>query len=169
MEDTVIEKRILVIDVETDGLCGKPFAIGAKAYKTNMINNYICPVDFYACCSASVEDEWVRKNVLPDLEDTHDSIDAVLKEFAEFYLELKRRGYRVMWNTGHGDAIFRLMVEKEYIVEWTDDPLEVYVSTRISTNNNPLLDDCVQAMSAYAHLKGKEVFHSAVGVWNNVL
>jgi len=177
---------LISVDAETDGLWGKPFAIGAKAYKEKG-DGYSCVADFYACCSTGVKNEWVRENVLPNLENTHASADEVLQEFSKLYLETKDKGYTVLWHMGHvvEAYLFRLLVEKGYIGEWdapytpievsehlrqrgfAPDCVDAYVETfqlakSDGCTHNPLFD-CAQAMSVYAHLRGAGVSHNVPG------
>jgi len=82
-------KKVFSFDAETNGLWGDAFAISAAVYEdgklTNSFTSYLGP--------DGVTDGWVRDNVLPKLDGltkTHDSYDAMLAAFAEFYLAHKK-------------------------------------------------------------------------------
>lgn len=76
--------RIFSFDAETNGLWGNAFAISAAVYAYGKMT-----VSFTAYLGPDgVTDGWVRDNVLPKLEglkQTHDSYEAMLSAFAEFY------------------------------------------------------------------------------------
>lgn len=76
--------KIFSFDAETNGLWGQAFAISAAVYEDGKLvasfTAYLGP--------DGVTDQWVRDNVLPKLiglTKTHDSYDAMLSAFAEFY------------------------------------------------------------------------------------
>lgn len=84
-----VMKKILSFDAETNGLWGKPFAIGALVYdeggdeKARFVGRLP---------DTEVTDGWVRENVLPKITDipvTHETYDALLTDFAKFYLAHK--------------------------------------------------------------------------------
>lgn len=76
-------------DAETDGLWGRPFALGALVYdeQGNEISRFAArlPDDV-------VTNEWVKGNVLPALEGvevTHTKLRDMLGDFAKYYLQEK--------------------------------------------------------------------------------
>lgn len=82
-------KKVFSFDAETNGLWGDAFAISAAVYEdgklTTSFTAYLGP--------DGVTDGWVKENVLPKLDGlakTHDSYDAMLAAFAEFYLAHKK-------------------------------------------------------------------------------
>lgn len=94
--------KIFSWDCETNGLCGKAFAIGAVIYKDGReVKNFYarCPID-------GTVDSWVEVNVLPqmvDMVETHTTYEEILKAFAEFFLE----------NKTDADVIFHMGVPVE--------------------------------------------------------
>lgn len=77
--------KVFSFDAETNGLWGEAFALSAAVYVDGQLT-----ASFTAYLGADgVTNQWVRDNVLPKLGDlavTHDSYDAMLASFAEFYL-----------------------------------------------------------------------------------
>lgn len=70
-------RGIISIDVESNGLYGQPFCVGAieMDWGGRVIGKYIdrCPID-------EVEDDWVKENVLPqitDIEENQPSLEAL--------------------------------------------------------------------------------------------
>lgn len=83
-------KKIFSFDAETNGLWGKAFAIGALVYDEIGIEiaQFIGRLP-----DSAVTDQWVKDNVLPTLTNvpvTHDSYEALLADFAKFYLANKQ-------------------------------------------------------------------------------
>jgi len=80
--------KIFSFDAETNGLWGDAFAISAAVYEDGKMT-----ASFTAYLgSDGVTDCWVRENVLPKLaglENTHSSYEAMLADFAEFYMANK--------------------------------------------------------------------------------
>ncbi len=80
--------RILSFDVESNGLYGQGFMIGAivtnvRGMETQFLAR--CPIE-------GPIDQWVAENVLPHVEDvpiTHDSYNAMLEAFYAFYMTNK--------------------------------------------------------------------------------
>ena len=75
----------IYVDAETNGLGGQVFALHADVYSAEgkKIANFSgrCPI-------AGEINSWVSENVLPNLADmpeTHDSEDALLRDFAELH------------------------------------------------------------------------------------
>lgn len=83
-------KKVLSFDAETNGLWGQAFAVGALVYDENggEIARFVGRLP-----NSEVTDEWVRTNVLPKLEGvpvTHEGYEALLADFAKFYLVSKK-------------------------------------------------------------------------------
>ena len=78
---------LFVFDVESDGLYGDGFAVGAVV--TDKQGNVIDSVQ--ACSLQNVTNEWVKENVLPHLNDIPmvDSRRTVRDTFWQFYLKWK--------------------------------------------------------------------------------
>ncbi|MDO8470335.1 MAG: hypothetical protein Q7S84_05005 [bacterium] len=82
-------KKLFSFDAETNGLWGQAFAIGALIYDENgaELARFVgrCPIE-------GPVDQWVAENVLPQITDvleTHASYDALLADFAVFYMANK--------------------------------------------------------------------------------
>lgn len=174
------EKRnvILSLDAETDGLWGKAIAIAAVAYDEN-------GVEIASFCERSgekVQNEWVKDNVLPQLQDVKNvgSYIVLLASFARFYNFVRER-YNVtaLWHMGHvvEAYLFRELVSNGLIGDWDAPytPIEVAEQLRIrgfapdsvdsyarehnlelptGSTHNPLYD-CVVAYKVYRHLYDK--------------
>lgn len=81
--------KVFSFDAETNGLWGQAFALSAAVYDGGAM---IAAFTGYLG-SDGVTDGWVRDNVLPKLEgleQTHDSYDEMLGDFARFYMEHKK-------------------------------------------------------------------------------
>jgi len=81
--------KVFSFDAETDGLWGRAFAIGALVYDEagNEIARFVGRLP-----DSEVTNQWVRENVLPQLIGvpvTHQSYDALLTDFAAFYMAHK--------------------------------------------------------------------------------
>ena len=81
--------KVFFFDAETNGLWGDAFAVSAAVYEDGKLT-----VSFTAYLGPNgVTDDWVKDNVLPKLEgleQTHDSYDEMLADFARFYMEHKK-------------------------------------------------------------------------------
>ena len=80
-----MSKKVFTFDAETNGLWGKAFAIGALVYDESgaEIARFVGRLP-----DTEVTDAWVKENVLPKIGDipvTHDTYEALLASFAEFY------------------------------------------------------------------------------------
>ena len=81
--------KIFSFDAETDGLWGRVIAIGALVYDESgtKIARFVGRLP-----ETAVTNDWVIKNVLPQLADvaiTHETYEALLSDFAKFYLANK--------------------------------------------------------------------------------
>lgn len=101
-------RKVFSWDVETNGLWGKAFAIGAVIYE-----NGVETKKFYARCPiADLVDPWVLANVLPQMErlpETHNTYCEMIEAFSEFFLE----------NKAEADVIFHmgLPVEARVVID----------------------------------------------------
>lgn len=81
-------RKVFSFDAETNGLWGQAFSLAAVIYEGGKEVK-----SFIARCPISEEvNPWVNDNVLPQMEGipvTHDSYEAMLQAFAEFYLAEK--------------------------------------------------------------------------------
>jgi len=84
-----MNKNILSIDAETNGLWGKAFSIGAILYGENGQEKSF----FLARCPIEGEtDSWVEKNVIPQMlgiPETNATYEEMLEAFSKFYKENK--------------------------------------------------------------------------------
>lgn len=170
-------KKIFSFDAETDGLWGQPFAVAAIVYEGEQET-----ARFIARLSDDVVvNQWVKDNVLPTLSDiapTHDTYDAMLRDFAAFYLTYKRDADCICHMGYIVEAyLLREMHRLGFIGDW-DAPYPLYdVSGNLQaagedatsvdayakkyglqvsdygTTHNPLYD-CEVAARVYMHLNG---------------
>ena len=171
--------KIFSFDAETNGLWGQGFAIGALVYDESgtEVDRFVgrCPI-------VGEVDGFVKEKVLPamaDITETHASYDALLTDFATFYMENKE-GADVIAHMGFivEVKILRDMHAAKLIGDWGapyplydvsgnlqqvgEDPTSVdkYVKKHgLSAGefeggaHNPLYDSAVAAV-AYRHLRG---------------
>lgn len=81
--------KIFSFDAETNGLWGQAFALSAAVYEDGTM---IAAFTGYLGADG-VTDSWVKDNVLPKLEgldQTHESYDEMLGDFARFYMKHKK-------------------------------------------------------------------------------
>lgn len=81
--------KVFSFDAETNGLWGQAFAVSAAVYNDGAMiaafTGYLGP--------DGVTDSWVKDNVLPKLEgleQTHETYEEMLADFARFYMEHKK-------------------------------------------------------------------------------
>ena len=130
-------KKLISIDAETNGLWGKPFAIAVKFGDEERV--WRCPVE-------GDVDPWVEENVLTQIEsveETHETLDAMLKDFASWWLEHKE-GTEALWHMGHvvEAGLFRLLLEGGYIGPWDAPytPIEVSEALRLAGEDQSSVD-----------------------------
>lgn len=81
--------KVFSFDAETNGLWGQAFALAAVVRENGEeVAKFLgrCPI-------AEEINEWVAENVLPEMESipvTHEDYEALLKDFAAFYLKHKQ-------------------------------------------------------------------------------
>ncbi len=123
------ETKLLSIDVESNGLHGKAFAVGAVVMK---LDGTIVD-DFYARSPLEGElDPWVKKNVVPVLEEfpeTHRTALAMRDDFWEWYKEAKENSDYFIVSNGYP-------VEARFLLTCQDDDIE----TRYWDHAFPVLD-----------------------------
>lgn len=168
--------KIFSFDAETDGLWGNPFALAAIVYQDGVET-----ARFIASLGDEVvKNEWVRENVLPALESvppTHKTYEAMLKDFAAFYLTHKadaecicHMGYIVeahllremhrLGFIGAFDAPYPLFDVSGNLQAAGEDPTSVDAFTQkhglqvsnYGTTHNPLYD-CEVAAKVYMKLR----------------
>jgi hypothetical protein len=120
---------LLSIDVESNGLHGKAFAIGAV-----LINLAGEIIDEYSARSPirGAVDPWVKDNVLPPLKNfpvTHPSAKAMRRDFWQWYKTAKDRANYVMVDNGYP-------VEARFMISCQDDDID----ERYWDHAFPLLD-----------------------------
>jgi hypothetical protein len=123
------ETKLLSIDVESNGLHGKAFAVGAVVMQ---LDGTVIE-EFSARCPIEGElDLWVKKNVLPVLEEfpeTHRTARAMRDDFWEWYKTAKDTADYMMVDNGYP-------VEARFLISCQDDELE----DRYWDHSFPLLD-----------------------------
>ena len=91
-------QKVFSWDVESNGLWGQGFAIGAVIYE-----NGIETKSFYARCPIEGDiNPWVAENVIPqmaEMPETHEHYVWMVKAFAEFFLENKN-GADIIFHMG---------------------------------------------------------------------
>lgn len=119
-------KKVFSFDGETNGLWGQAFSIGALVYDESgtEIARFVgrCPI-------VGGVDKWVAENVLPEIADipvSHADYDALLSDFAKFYLANKK-GADVIVHMGFivETKILRDMHDRGLIGDW-DAPYLLY-------------------------------------------
>jgi hypothetical protein len=113
-----MNKKIISIDAETDGLWGKPFSVAAIVYQDGKEVAKIILKRPDEC----VSNEWVRENVLPALKNvdvTHEAYEDMLDSFASFYFKHKKDA-KIICHMGYivEAFLFREMRELGIIGDW---------------------------------------------------
>lgn len=171
--------KIFSFDAETNGLWGKPFAIGALVYDAegNEVARFVgrCPIE-------GKVNEWVAENVLPNMVDipqTHKNLQELLADFAKFYLANKQDAHVIVhMGVPVESSLLKSMHEHGFIgdfdgpfplidisgnldqVEENPTSVDEYVKKYglevpdFGTTHNPLYDSAVAVM-VYRHLKRK--------------
>lgn len=129
-------KKIMSIDAETDGLWGQIFAVAAIVYE----NGKEVEKRVFRLPNSVVENEWVKKNVLPTLDSvkiTHEVYEDMMKDFADFYLHHKDA--TALWHMGHivEAHLFREMHRLGYIGDWDAPYTPIEVSAYLEREGEP--------------------------------
>lgn len=95
------QTKLLSFDIETNGLHGKAFAVGAVLMDAS--GNVL---DEFSGRSRLTEkvDDWVKDNVLPAIVDmpiTHDNYEQMREDFWQWYLQAKEQADYVLVNNGY--------------------------------------------------------------------
>lgn len=93
--------KILSFDLETNGLHGKAFAVGAVVMdaKGNVIDEFTARARL-----TEKVDEWVKNNVLPAVANmpiSHDNYEQMREAFWVWYLQAKEQADYVLVNNGY--------------------------------------------------------------------
>lgn len=117
------ERAIMALDVESDGLHGRIFAIGAVVYNEKGVE-----VGRFSRRTSSLvlRDSWTCENVLPAVEEIRsvDGWEALMFNFGHFYKYMcDLYEVRVLWYRGYllEGFLFRILVSLDAI-ERTDIP-----------------------------------------------
>lgn len=111
------ETKLLSIDVESNGLHGEAFAVGAVLAQADgtLLD------DFQGRCPINGEvDDWVKKNVLKAMKDfhqTHDNARAMRDAFWQWFIAAKQRADYVMTDNGYP-------VEARFLIQCQDDDID---------------------------------------------
>lgn len=121
--------KLLSFDLETNGLHGKAFAVGAAVMDAdgNILDEFTARVRL-----TGRVDEWVKNNVLPAIEDmpiTHDSYEELREAFWAWYVEAEKKSDYVLVNNGYP-------VEYRFLLDCQDANIE----ERYWQHPFPLLD-----------------------------
>lgn len=93
--------KLLSFDLETNGLHGKAFAVGAVMMDAQ--GSVLSEFSARARLTEKVDD-WVKENVLPAIADmpiTHDNYEGMREAFWEWYLDAKEQADYVLVNNGY--------------------------------------------------------------------
>lgn len=109
--------KLLSFDIETNGLHGEAFAIGALLMSADgTVTN-----EFLARCPIKGQvDEWVAAKVIPMLDDfpqTHPNAKAMRQAFWDWYKSVKDEADYVLINNGYP-------VEYRFLIKCQEDDLE---------------------------------------------
>jgi hypothetical protein len=140
--------KFLCFDVESNGLHGKAFAVGAVLMKASgeVIDEFEarCPIQ-------GKVHPWVKENVLPSLVSlrvTHKNAKAMRRAFWNWYLTAKTKADYVLVDNGYP-------VEARFLIDCQDDAL----SRRGTDHPFPLLDLSTLLLQAgYEPLTNREQF-----------
>lgn len=93
--------KLLSFDLETNGLHGSAFAVGAVVMD---INGKVHDQFTGRCSINGKVDDWVAKNVLPAIENmpiTHKSYEHLREDFWQWYLQAEPKSDYVLVNNGY--------------------------------------------------------------------
>lgn len=111
------QTKLLSFDLETNGLHGQAFAVGAVL----MSADGTVHGEFSARCRlTSKVDEWVKDNVLPaiaDMEITHGTYTELREAFWQWYLQAEPEADYVLVNNGYP-------VEYRFLLDCQDENIE---------------------------------------------
>ena len=111
------ETTILCLDVESNGLHGEGFAVGAVVIKLDgtLVDEYMarCPIH-------GPVDDWVEKHVLPPMQDfkiTHKNSQELRSDFWKWFVEAKAKADYVLVDNGYP-------VEARFLIQCQEDNLD---------------------------------------------
>ena len=142
-------KRVISIDVESNGLWGVPFQVAMIVTDENgdIVDsiNYRCPI-------LGKVNKWVKENVLPKIEDikeTHNSLKDMLKDVSEFWLKYKNDAMMLV-HMGFivESGLFRNMYACGYIGEF-DGPYEYIELAELLRCNGEKYDSVDEYIEKY--------------------
>ena len=155
-------RKVFSFDAETNGLWGKSFAIGALVYDENgaEIARFVGRLP-----DSAVTEQWVKENVLPTLASvavTHDTYEALLAAFAEFY-KANKEGADILVHMGYivEAGLLRDMHSQGVIGDW-DGP---YPMLDVSGNLQQAGEDPT-SVDSYVKKHGLSVGEFAGGTHN---
>lgn len=111
------QTKLLSFDLETNGLHGKAFAIGAAVMDAegNILNEFTARARL-----TEKTDEWVKNNVLPAIADmpiTHNNYEELREAFWAWYVEAEQDADYVLVNNGYP-------VEYRFLLDCQDANIE---------------------------------------------
>ncbi len=166
--ESLKNKSIISFDAETDGLWGNAFIISAVKYDIsgNEVNR------FTERCKAEIKDDWVRQNVVPNIENipiTQESYKSLLESFFKWYKD-NSENTCILTHMGHivEAKIIRDAHDLKIIGDWDapylwydcclffNDSVDNYIKehklliNEKSSTHNPLYD-CIACYKAFRH------------------
>lgn len=132
LNENILPTKILSLDVESNGLWGKPISIGFTIEENGRV-----VYKAEACCLNDLDNasDWVKDNVIEPLLNRKDvtklsSYKELLKWFADEYMKYKDT-HTVVYHMGHivEANLFKELINNKFIGEWDAPytPIEVSV------------------------------------------
>lgn len=123
------DTKLLSFDLETNGLHGSAFAVGAVVMnaKGEVLDSFVA-----RCPLAHEVDPWVKANVFPaihDMQVTHTDQKTLRHDFWQWYLQVEPKSDYVLVSNGYP-------VEYRFLLQCQEDDLE----TRYWQHPFPILD-----------------------------
>ena len=148
-----MNKNIISIDAETNGLQGRAFMIAGVVFENGKIID-----QFVGRCPLKNPTDWVKKNVLPQInyiKITHKDFDSLLKDFISWHNQYKQynswdnqNGYQTLWHLGQPveTNLFRTAYEKGFIDEFGSPyvPIEMATLLQASGHKPDSVDDYIK-------------------------
>jgi len=140
--------QLISLDVESNGLWGKPFAIGVAVYD---LNGNLLEKKIWKSPIKEKINEWVKDNVLPALsnvKDTHQTYEDMMRDFSKWWLDNKEDS-QILWHMGHIVEVFlfRELYNLGFIGEFDAPytPFELAEILRLKGYEPDLVDEYIKA------------------------
>lgn len=136
LNENILPTKILSLDVESNGLWGRPISIGFTVEEKGEL-----VYKAEACCLNEIDNasDWVKENVINKLNERTDIVkfetyNELLKWFADEYLKYKDT-HTTVYHMGHivEANLFKELVNNKFIGEWDAPytPVEISVLLQI--------------------------------------